>query len=61
MNYLLPLLELGKKMIGWINKREGKATWEIGGNEIKAQKVNGQNETKLQKKGEGKEKGMMTG
>lgn len=48
-------------MIGWINKREGKATWAKGGSEIKVQKVNKQNETKLQKKDEGKERGMMTG
>jgi hypothetical protein len=48
-------------MIGWIDKREGKATWENGGNEIKVQKVNGQNETKVQKKDEGKERWMMKG
>jgi hypothetical protein len=53
---------MGRKiMIMWIYKREGKATWEKGGNEIKVQKVNGKNGIKLQKKDEGKERGMMKG
>jgi hypothetical protein len=50
-----------RMMIGQINKTDRKAIREKGGNEIKVQNGNGQNEIKLQKREEGKESGMIIG